>query len=169
MDESMGQRVADELDILRLLAAVAQSADDRDEGAYRNCFADVVLCHNRATLEEGEWRYVSSRDYARRSITSVSDMDWTRHRIGSNTTVILDGDRATARADVVVEKQSSDEAGNAERLTIGGRYRLEFSRFPLGWRMTRRRLLRRYAIGDVEMIERARQRRRSCRAPDPGG
>ena len=168
MDESMVQRVVDELDILRLLAAVALSADDRDEDAYRNCFADEVLCYNRATLGEGEWRVVSSRDYARRSITSVSDMDWTRHRIG-NTIVILDGDRATARADVVVEMQSSDEAGNAERLTIGGRYELELSRFPVGWRITRRHLLRRYAIGDVEMIERARQRRRPRRAPDSGG
>jgi hypothetical protein len=168
MDGLVVQRVVDELDILRLLAAVAQSADDRDEDAYRNCFADEVLCYHDATQEEGEWRFVSSRDYARRSITSASDMDWTHHRIG-NTVVILDGDRATARADVVVEMQSSDEAGKSERLTIGGRYELEFSRFPVGWRITRRHLFRRYAIGDVDLIERARQRRRPCRAPDSGG
>jgi hypothetical protein len=117
MDESMVQRVVDELDILRLLAAVAQSADDGDEVAYRTCFADEVLCYNRATLEEREWRYVSSRDYARRSITSASDIDWTRHRIG-NTIVILDGDRATARADVVVEMQSSDEAAKPHNLFL---------------------------------------------------
>jgi hypothetical protein len=35
--------VADELEIPRLLATLAQATDDRDESRYRACFADDVM------------------------------------------------------------------------------------------------------------------------------
>jgi len=37
------QSVADELEILRILATLAQSVDDRDEARYRACLADEVM------------------------------------------------------------------------------------------------------------------------------
>ncbi len=174
MDVTLLRRVADELEILRLLAKVAQTVDDLDEEAYRSCFADEVLCPAGTPDEDGRWQSVSSTDYARRAIASASRMDWTHHRIG-HSVITLDGDRAEAAADVVVEMQASDELGKPERLTIGGRYELAFSRSPNGWRITKRALIRRYAIGNLELLERGGQRRRpgvqsnSRRLGDPTG
>ena len=37
------QSVADELEILRILATLAQSVDDRDEARYCACLADEVM------------------------------------------------------------------------------------------------------------------------------
>jgi hypothetical protein len=37
-------RADDELEIMRLLARLAQAVDDRDTGAYRGCLADEVVC-----------------------------------------------------------------------------------------------------------------------------
>ena len=158
-DVSLLQRVADELEILRLLAKVAQSVDDLDEEAYRSCFTDEVLCPASTPREGGGWQTVSSKDYARRAIASASDMDWTHHGV-FNGVVTLDGIGAKAVADVVVEMQASDDSGKPERLTIGGRYELELTRAPEGWRIAKRALIRRYAIGSPDLIERAHRRPR---------
>lgn len=159
MESESIQRAADELEILRLLAKVSQAADDRDEDAYRACFADTVLEPSRVPGEEGQWRQVPSQDYARRAVETVRDLDWTHHRIG-NCYVTLDGDHASAKADVVVDMEAVDATGKRERLTIGGRHELEFARSPEGWRMTMRSLVRRYTIGDPTLIARAQALRR---------
>lgn len=43
METTKIQRVVDELEILRLLATLAQAIDDRDEVRYRACLADEVM------------------------------------------------------------------------------------------------------------------------------
>ena len=40
----MPTRADDELEIMRLLARLAQAVDDRDADAYRDCLADEVVC-----------------------------------------------------------------------------------------------------------------------------
>ena len=59
--------VADELEILRLLATLAQATDDRDESRYRACFADEVA-EPSPTGEVDSWRVVSRQEYTRRSM-----------------------------------------------------------------------------------------------------
>ena len=153
------QRVIDELEILRLLATLAQAIDDRDEARYRACLADEVA----GTSPSGDpnaWLAVPSQEYAHRSIEAVSAMTWTHHKL-CNPVVDLMGDRATAKADVVVDMEASGSEGHPKHLTIGGRYELEFARVDQGWRISKRRLVRRYVIGDPTLADHARKSRRA--------
>ena len=147
------QRVADELEILRLLATLAQAVDDRDEARYRGCLADEVM-GPAPSGSPGCWLAVSSQEYARRSLEAVSHMEWTHHKL-CNPVVELMGDRASAKADVVVDMEALGSDGRREHLTIGGRYGLEFARLDEGWRISKRRLVRRYVIGDQMLADRA--------------
>jgi hypothetical protein len=151
------QRVADELEILRLLATVAQAIDDRDEARYRACLADEVMGASPSG-DPNTWLAVPSHEYARRSIEAVSAMRWTHHKL-CNPVVDLMGDHALAKADVVVDMEASDSEGHPEHLTIGGRYELEFARVDQGWRISKRRLVRRYVIGDPMLADHARTSR----------
>ena len=83
-------------------------------------------------------------------------MTWTHHKL-CNPVVDLMGDRALAKADVVVDMEASGSEGHPEHLTIGGRYELEFARFKQGWRISKRRLVRRYVIGDPMLADQARR------------
>ncbi len=148
------QRVADELEILRLLATLAQAVDDRDEARYRACLADEVI-EPAPAGDPSRWLSVSSQEYARRSVEAVSDMAWTHHKL-CNPVVDLMGDRASATADVVVDMEASANKGRRKRLTIGERYKLEFARLEGGWRISKRRLVCRYVIGDPVLADRAR-------------
>ena len=154
MESVKTQRVIDELEILRLLARLAQAVDDRDEASYRACVADEVM-EASPSGDPNSWFAVSGQEYARRSIETVSDMKWTHHKL-CNPIVDLMGDRATAKADVVVDMEGTGREGRHEHLTIGGRYELEFARLDQGWRISKRHLVRRYVIGDPMMADHAR-------------
>jgi hypothetical protein len=151
------ERVADELEILRLMATLAQAIDDRDEARYRACLADQVMGASPSG-DPGSWRAVPGHEYARRSIEAVSAMTWTHHKL-CNPIIELMGDRALAKADVVVDMEASGGEGRPAHLTIGGRYQLEFARFDQGWRISKRRLVRRYVIGDPMLADHARTSR----------
>ena len=155
MESVKTQRVMDELEILRLLATLAQAVDDRDEARYRACFADEVM-GPAPTGGPDSWLAMSSQEYARRPIEAVSAMTWTHHKL-CNPVVDLTGDRATAKADVVVDIEEANSEGRLEHLTIGGRYELEFARLDQGWRINKRRLVRRYVMGDPMLADQARR------------
>ena len=157
METIKTQRVIDELEILRLLATLAQAIDDRDEARYRACLADEVMGASPSG-DPNSWLAVSSHEYARRSIEAVSAMTWTHHKL-CNPVVDLMGDRATAKADVVGDMEATGSKGRLEHLTIGGRYELEFARLDQGWRISKRRLVRRYVIGDPMLADHARTSR----------
>ena len=150
METIKTQRVIDELEILRLLATLAQAVDDRDEARYRACLADEVMGASPSG-DPNSWLPVSSHEYARRSMEAVSAMTWTHHKL-CNPVVDLMGDRALAKADVVVDMEASGSEGRPAHLTIGGRYELEFARFDHGWRISKRRLVRRYVTGDQSLL-----------------
>ena len=147
----LDRRIADELEIMRLLARLAQATDDRDVRAYRDCLADEVLSLSHG----GVWQRESGGHYAERAIHSASTMEWTHHRL-CNFVVEIDGDSARTRVDVVVEMQTHD--GERALVTIGGRYDLEFARLASGWRIIRRQMTTRYTIGDQVIVDRARRR-----------
>ena len=153
MESAKAQRVMDELEILRLLATLAQAVDDRDEARYGACFTDEVIAPSG---DRDSWLAVSSQEYARRSIEAVSAMTWTHHKL-CNPVVDLMGDRALAKADVVVDMEASGSEGRPEHLTIGGRYELEFARLDQAWRISKRGLVRRYVVGDPRLADQARR------------
>ena len=153
------QSLADELEILRILATLAQSVDDRDEARYCACLADEVMVPT-PNGDTSRWLAVSRQEYARRSVEAASDMAWTHHKL-CNPVVDLMGDRASAKADVVVDLATLGSEGQREHLTIGGRYELEFARSEEGWRISKRRLVRRYVIGDPMLADHARLVRES--------
>jgi len=143
--------VADELEILRLLATLAQATDDRDESRYRTCFTDDVTEPSPAG-DVNSWRVVSSQEYARRSMAAVGKMAWTHHKL-CNPIAEVTGDRASAKADVVVDMEAVGGGGPRERVTVGGRYDIGFIRLDDKWRISRRRLARRYVIGDPTLAD----------------
>jgi hypothetical protein len=154
METIRTQRVFDELEILRLLSRLAQAIDDRDEARYRACLADDVMGASPSG-DPNAWLAMSSHAYARDSMEAVSAMVWTHHKL-CNPIVDLMGDRALAKADVVVDMEAPGSEGRPEHLTIGGRYELEFARLEQGWRISKRRLVRRYVIGDPRLADHAR-------------
>jgi hypothetical protein len=95
---------------------------------------------------------VSRQDYARRSVEAVSRTDWTHHKL-CNPIIDVMGDHAEAKVDVVVDLEAPASEGRREHLTIGGRYELELARLQGGWRIRKRRLVRRYVIGNLTLIQ----------------
>ena len=142
----MPTRADDELEIMRLLARLAQAVDDRDADAYRDCLADEVVCPASDTSPDEGWRAVPGAAYARRAVESVSGFDWTHHRL-CNFVIVVDGERAHGKVDVVAQMQAAKtDDGGAPRLTVGGRYDLEFGKVATGWRITRRHMRTLYSV-----------------------
>jgi hypothetical protein len=163
MVDALLQRVADELDIMRLLAKLAQSADDANVEGYQQCFAEKVLCAPEDRAGTAPLQLIPAEVYARSAIESTAAMDWIHHRL-SNFIITVNGDRARVLADVVAEMRATEADGTFEFFTMGGRYDLELARLTVGWRITMRRRTVRYTIGDPGLVDRARQRR-SARTP----
>jgi SnoaL-like domain len=141
-------RADDELEIMRLLARLAQAVDDRDTNAYRECLADEVVCLVSDPSPNETWRAVPSEAYARRAVESVSAFDWTHHRL-CNFVIVVDGERAHGKVDVVAQMQgpATDDGDTPPMLTVGGRYDLEFTKVATGWRITKRHMRTRYTYG----------------------
>ncbi|APR80458.1 Hypothetical protein A7982_05805 [Minicystis rosea] len=141
-----GDPSADELAILRLVARLAQASDDRDETAYRVCFADTVQSGSPGGLTAT----IPAEEYARQAIARLSRTDWTHHKL-ANPIVRVDTHRAraTARIDVVVEIAATSH-GRQQHATIGGRYELSFVRANGAWRIDGRVLHQRYVLGVLD-------------------
>ncbi len=103
--DSRRPRADDELEIMRLLARLAQAVDDRDADAYRACLADEVVCLVSGTSPKEVWRAVPGEAYARQAVESVSGFDWTHHRL-CNFVIVIDGERAHGKVDVVAQMQA---------------------------------------------------------------
>jgi len=143
----MPSRADDELEIMRLLARLAQAVDDRDADAYRDCLADEVVCLVPDASPNEVWRAMPGATYARQAVESVSGFDWTHHRLG-NFVIVVDGEQAHGKVDVVAQLQApkADDGGAPSRLTIGGRYDLEFGKVATEWRITKRHMRTRYTF-----------------------
>lgn len=153
-------RADDELEIMRLLARLAQAVDDRDTHAYRDCLADEVVSLVSDSSANETWRGVPGEVYARQAVESASGFDWTHHRL-CNFVIVVDGERAQGKVDVVAKLQAprTDDGHMPPALTVGGRYDLEFAKAATGWRITKRQMRTRYTIGDPAVLARARGQR----------
>ena len=112
----MPTRADDELEIMRLLARLAQAVDDRDADAYRDCLADEVVCLVSDASPNEVWRAVPREAYARRAVESVSAFDWTHHRL-CNFVIVVAGERAHGKVDVVAQMQAPTATDTAEAAT----------------------------------------------------
>lgn len=137
----MPTRADDELEIMRLLARLAQAVDDRDADAYRDCLADEVVCLVSDAFPNEVWRAVPREAYARRAVESGSAFDWTHHRL-CNFVIVVAGERGHGKVDVVAQMQAprTDNGGAPPMLTVGGRYDLEFGKVATEWRITKRHM-----------------------------
>src|SRR3954447_22988431 len=126
----------DELEIMRLLARLAQAVDDRDANAYRDCLADEVVCLVSDASPNEVWRPVPREAYARRAVESGSAFDWTHHRL-SNFVIVVRGDRARGKVAVLAQMRAPgpDNGGTPPLLPVGGRYDLEFGKVATEWRI----------------------------------
>jgi ketosteroid isomerase-like protein len=158
MEITMLTRADDELEIMRLLARLAQAVDDRDINAYRDCLADEVVCLVSDPSRNETWRAVPSDAYARQAVESVSAFDWTHHRL-CNFVIVVDGERAHGKVDVVAEMKgpTTDDGDTPTMLTVGGRYDLEFTKVATGWRIAKRNMRTRYTIGDPAVLARGKR------------
>jgi len=156
-------RTKDELNIMRLLSRLAQAVDDRDTDAYRDCLADEVVCLAPDPAPNETWRTLPREAYARQAIESVSAFDWTHHQL-CNFVIVIDGERAYGKVDVVVQMQAptTDDGVTAPVLTVGGRYDLEFAKLESKWQITKRQMRTRYTIGNPSVLMRAK-----VRSPEP--
>jgi 3-phenylpropionate/cinnamic acid dioxygenase small subunit len=156
MENAMPTHANDELEIMRLLARLAQAVDDRDADAYRDCFADEVVCMVPDTDAKKIWRAVPSEAYARQAVASVSSFEWTHHGL-CNFVIVADGERAQGKVDVVVQMQgpTTNEGGTPPMLLVGGRYDLEFRKLATGWRITKRHMKTRYTSRNPPTVARA--------------
>ncbi|HEV7257927.1 MAG TPA: nuclear transport factor 2 family protein [Bosea sp. (in: a-proteobacteria)] len=140
--------VVDELAIRKLLARLAQAADDRDAAGYRACLAETV----RAEPSE-EAAPIPADDYVRASMARLSRAHWTQHRLANPVIDIQpDRQRARARVDLVVDLAVTDTEGEQHRLTLGGRYDIGLTRRSGTWLIDRRWLRQLYADGDAKAL-----------------
>lgn len=140
--------VVDELAIRKLLARLAQAADDRDAAGYRACLAEAV----RAEPSE-EAAPVAAEAYARASMSRLSRANWTQHRLANPVIdVASDRHRASVRVDVVVDLGFTNPEGEQHRVTIGGRYEIGLTRGSGAWLIDRRWLRQLYADGDAQAL-----------------
>src|SRR5258708_15858039 len=86
---TMPTHADDELEIMRLLARLAQAVDDRDADAYRDCLADEVVCLVSDTSPNEVWGAMPGEAYARRAVESVSGVDWAHHPL-CNFAILID-------------------------------------------------------------------------------
>jgi len=135
---------ADILEIMMVAARLSQAADDRDVAGYATCLAPMVrdrLGHEHAAT-----------GLAEAAIERLSAMDWTHHKL-MNPIIDVDGQRASAWSDVVVDMSRADERGALQHATLGGRYELGFARIGGRWKIDLRLLHYRYIIGASDLIE----------------
>ncbi|MEP7454099.1 nuclear transport factor 2 family protein [Phyllobacterium sp. SB3] len=144
----MSQTAQDELEILRLVARLAQASDDRDEATYKACLA-TRISSGTPGLDEVT---VSADVYSSASIARLSLTDWTHHKL-MNAIINVGEIRASASIDCVVEVARSTQGGQILRTTIGGRYQLEFVRTDGKWLINRRLMHRRYIDGHGPAVD----------------
>src|SRR5258706_5085612 len=124
---TMPTRADDELEIMRLLARLAQAVDHSEAYAYPDCLADEVVSLVSDASPNEVWRAVPREGYARRAGESVAAVDWTHHRL-CNFVIVVAGGPGHGKVDVVAQMQAprTDNGGAPPLLTGGGRYDLEF-------------------------------------------
>jgi hypothetical protein len=130
MDSTQLQRLADELQIHKVLATYCRGVDRCDKAILQSAYWPD------ATEEHGIFNG-KAWDFAEFIVPLIRTMKVTMHSI-SNTFIELDGDRATSETYVVAYHLMDAEGGGQAEMIVGGRYLDEFQRRDGEWRISKR-------------------------------
>lgn len=156
-------RVLAEREIVQLVSRSAQAQDSRQWDSYVELLDDSVLVNKPLNPELVR---MSGREYVEMIRETLDAFDVTHHQL-TNHVVWVDGNEASADVDVSAYHQLND-GDAAETITVGGRYHFTLNRTDRGWLIAGRSFSKRYHIGDIGLIERARRRAQAWSAPPAG-
>ena len=149
-DDTLVQRVADELGIRRTLARLSRAQDDVDREAYLTCFADRVMLRSTVVIPDWEPREVPVDELADRYFAEVDKFVFAHHVV-TNHVIDVAGDEATCMADLWCV--SATREGDEVRSTgLGGRYDLKLRRVGEDWRIYDRSITELYAVDTGEVL-----------------
>lgn len=124
-----------------VLVEYARAVDARDWPALAACFTDdCVVDYAVSGHAEGPEQVVS------RCRAAVEPLDVTQHYV-TNVRSTVDGDTATSVCSLAAQHLRGDAS-----YLFGGVYTDDWRRTTAGWRITRRRLERRWTSGDPSVV-----------------
>ncbi|WAL68773.1 nuclear transport factor 2 family protein [Amycolatopsis cynarae] len=149
INESVLQRVADELAIRRTLARLSRAQDNGDREAYKTCFTGRVLLTKSVVIPDWQPRELPIDELADLYFAQVGKFKFAHHLV-SNHVIDIDGDEATCLADLYCVFAEGDGEG-LRSSSLGGRYDLKLRRVDGEWLISERSIVELYAIdsGDV--------------------
>ena len=133
MTDERSRRTADEVEIAKLLAKLAQMADDGDLNEYARLFTEDGSWTGPAAIREPGGP-TSSRGRRRGEPLGFKAPARTPFHLISNVNIEVDGDAATGKAYFHYYRN----ADAMPQITSMGVYRDQFRRTPEGWRMAKR-------------------------------
>lgn len=146
------QRLDDENEICKLVAAFSLGMDTRDLDLFRSSWADEVDLDlpplaGRAIQLSGRLR---ADDYARSAIALVCEFETTQH-VNTNHLVTVSGDQGTCICYTVAQHYLPVGSGDPW-LTVGARYDLSARRFAeAGWRFVGFKLTHLWSRGNTSL------------------
>jgi 3-phenylpropionate/cinnamic acid dioxygenase small subunit len=124
----------DELAVRNLVARYARAVDERQLGATTDLYtSDCLFEFPSVSLRVNERHILKER-----GLRGLEPFDRTQH-LTTNVLVDVDGDSATARADLFA-MHIHDEKDPATHFDLGGVYDFRAVRQPEGWRISRIKL-----------------------------
>lgn len=136
------QEIADRLQIDALITQYAVGVDERDWDTVRACFTeDAILDYSAATGPRAK------RDEVIDWIASLIPAFKSTQHLVVNRRVALDGDEATATAELFNPLAADDGAGGTKMMYVGGGYSDRLRRTPEGWRIVERVVSVRWSQG----------------------
>ena len=127
------REISDRIEIQDLMVRYARAIDTKDYGLLDTCFMpDAHVDYVSSGGVAG--KYPEVRVWLEKALSPFSHM---MHFIG-NTTLELDGDRASARTYVVNPMGFTNPDGSLHVFTVYAHYVDELSRTPDGWRIAKR-------------------------------
>lgn len=127
------QQISDRIEIQDLLTRYTVAIDTKDWSLLDSCFLpDAVVDYTATGGIQG--RYPEVRAWLEKAL---APFPVTVHYI-SNSTVELDGDRASSRTYVINPMGFPNPDGSLHMFTVGGYYVDELARTADGWRIAKR-------------------------------
>ena len=128
------QEVSDRIEIQDLLVRYAKAIDEKDWELLDQCFTpDAEVDYVSSGGIKGS--YAEARAWLAKAL---APFPMTVHYI-TNSEVVLDGDRATARTAVLNPMGFGQPDGTLHQFTVGAYYVDELVRTASGWRIAKRR------------------------------